>query len=285
MRGRLGSRPLRLLALWCGAGAGALVALLTHAVAVTPAAAQAAPLRISMFGDSVMLGARDQLLARFPDASVTVDAVENRSLLGAVSVLQAAQPLGDVVVLDLGYNDTDDPAVFRQRIDGAMAVLSAVPKVIWINQREFAAGRAAMNAELAAAATRYGNLDVVDWNAEVAAHPDDVYRDGIHLTPAGQDAMASLVRGRFDAYVASLTPATTTPTTSTPTTRAPASIVASGRAQIGDTSPIPERSGLEALGLGGALVVAGALLLFVRHWFRPRVSAKPFGESWGKMGG
>jgi lysophospholipase L1-like esterase len=219
---------------------------------------------MSMFGDSVMLGARDQLLGRFPDASVTVDAVENRSLLGAVSVLQAAQPLGDVVVLDLGYNDADDPAGFRQRIDNAMAVLSAVPKVIWLNQREFKAGRAGMNAELVAATARYGNLDVVDWNAEVTAHPEDVYGDGIHLTPAGQNAMAGLVRQRFDAYTAARTPTTTTTTTPP---RASVPIETSGRTALAGAGSPTDESGLAAFGLGGVLVVTGALLLFARRWF------------------
>jgi lysophospholipase L1-like esterase len=270
MRGPLGSQPFRVLARGRVAPARAIVALLMLALPMTRAAAQTAPLRLSMFGDSVMLGARDQLLGRFPDASVTVDAVENRSLLGAVSVLQAAQPLGDVVVLDLGYNDADDPAGFRQRIDAAMAVLSAVPKVIWLNQREFKAGRAGMNAELAAATARYGNLDVVDWNAEVTAHPEDVYGDGIHLTPAGQSAMAGLVRQRFDAYAAARTPATTATTTTTaPTTapRASAPIEASGRTALAGAGSTTDESGLAAFGLGGVLVVTGGVLLFARRWF------------------
>jgi lysophospholipase L1-like esterase len=268
MRGPLGSQRGRVFARGRAAPARAIVALVMLALPMTRAAAQTAPLRLSMFGDSVMLGARDQLLGRFPDASVTVDAVENRSLLGAVSVLQAAAPLGDVVVLDLGYNDADDPAGFRQRIDAAMAVLSAVPKVIWLNQREFKAGRAGMNAELAAATARYGNLDVVDWNAEVTAHPEDVYGDGIHLTPAGQSAMAGLVRQRFDAYAAARTPATTATTTAPNTSpRASVPIEASGRTALAGAGSTTDESGLAAFGLGGVLVVTGAVLLFARRWF------------------
>ena len=38
----------------------------------------------------------------------------------------------------------------------------------------------------AAAAARYPNLDVADWNAAVGTNPAFVYSDGIHLTPAGQ---------------------------------------------------------------------------------------------------
>jgi hypothetical protein len=188
----------------------------------TSTGAQVPPLRVSMVGDSVMLGARDQLLAQFAGIPVTVDASEDRSLLGAIGLFQSAgAALGDVVVLDLGYNDSDDPAVFRERIDGAMAALAGVKRVIWLNQHEFRPGRAMMNAELSAAASRYPNLEVVDWNAEVAAHPEDVYGDAIHLTPAGQAAMASLVRQHFDRYVVSLLPTTTVTTTTTTTTSAP----------------------------------------------------------------
>ena len=87
---------------------------------------------------------------------MTVDAVENRSLLGAISLFQNAGPaLGDVVVLDLGYNDVADPAVFRSRIDGAMAALAGVKRVLWLNQHDWGPGRAGMNAELVAAAARY----------------------------------------------------------------------------------------------------------------------------------
>ena len=196
--------------------ATAVAALAANGVALV--GAQTPPLRVSMVGDSVMLGARDQLLAQFAGMPVTVDAIEDRSLLGAIGMFQSAGPaLGDVVVLDLGYNDTSDPTVFRERIDGAMAALVGVKHVIWLNQNEFRPDRAGMNAELNAAASRYANLEVVDWNAEVVAHPEDVYGDSIHLTPAGQAAMAALVRQHFDRFVASLAPTTTAaPATTTP---------------------------------------------------------------------
>ena len=73
-------------------------------------------LRVAVIGDSVLLGAKEELLAEFAGQQVTVDAVEDRSLLGAIGLFRSAGPaLGDVVVLDLGYNDSSDPAVFRGR--------------------------------------------------------------------------------------------------------------------------------------------------------------------------
>lgn len=220
-------------------------------------------MRVSMYGDSVLLGARDQLLARFADQQASVDAQEDRSLLGAVSIFRAAGPaLGDVVVLDFGYNDSSDPTVFRGRIDDAMGALAGVKHVIWLNQHDWG-GRAGMNAELAAAPTRYPNLEVVDWNAEVNAHPDYVYGDSIHLTTAGREAMAALVRSHFDAYVTSLTPTTTVPST----TAAPATTAVVRQPQpVRDATPTRAdsdgtRNLAEVLGVAALVLVLGTVAI------------------------
>jgi hypothetical protein len=236
---------------------GVLAALVvTLAMPTEGASADTPTLRITMYGDSVMLGARDALLAQFAGQQVSVDAVENRSLLGAISIFQSAGPaLGDVVVLDLGYNDSADPAVFRQRIDGAMGALAGVKHVIWLNQHDWGPGRADMNAELAAAATRYPNLEVADWNAEVAAHPEDVYADSIHLTPAGQAAMATMVRSHFDQYVASA------PVRHQQTTRA------EGSSSSGDDT----RDLAEVIGIAVFALAIGAAGIFgARRWSAQR---------------
>jgi hypothetical protein len=237
----------------------------TRPLSSTPPLSSTQPLsmRVSMFGDSVLLGAQEELLAQFTGHQATVDAAEDRSLLGAISTFQSAGPaLGDVVVLDLGYNDASDPAVFRTRIDGAMAALAGVREVIWLNQHDWGPGRAGMNAELAAAPARYSNLTVIDWNAEVAAHPDYVYADQIHLTPAGQNGMATVVRQQFDRWVESLTPTTTSSTTSTSTsttsTTRPSRTAASGEA----AAPVvaDDDSGVDGTVL---LLAAGVLVVVV----------------------
>jgi hypothetical protein len=250
-----------------GFAAAVLGALAVSVFAAPAASAQTPPMRISMYGDSVLLGARDQLLAKFADQQASVDALEDRSLLGAVSIFRAAGPaLGDVVVLDFGYNDSPDPAVFRGRIDDAMSALAGVKHVIWLNQHDFG-GRAGMNAELAAAVARYPNLDVVDWNAEVNAHPEYVYGDSIHLTPAGQVAMATVVREHFDGYVTSLTPTTTAapattaaaPTTAVAVRPQPAHHASPAADSSGDTRHLAEVVGVAALVLLlGAVAVVGS---------------------------
>jgi hypothetical protein len=249
-----------------GIVAALLGALTISAFAVPGASAQTPARRVSMYGDSVLLGARDQLLAHFADQQATVDAEEDRSLLGAVSIFRAAGPaLGDVVVLDFGYNDSPDPTVFRSRIDDAMGALAGVKHVIWLNQHDWG-GRAGMNAELAAAASRYPNLDVVDWNTEVNAHPEYVYGDSIHLTPAGQVAMATLVRDRFDHYVSSLTPASTA---APATTLAPATTAlvarphAASHASAATADPSDTRRVAEVLGVAALVIALGAVAVLL----------------------
>jgi hypothetical protein len=250
----------RVLAL-VGLVVGLLAAAAFHAA--PGAHAQTPPLRVSMYGDSVMLGARDQLLSQFAGQQVTVDAMEDRSLLGAIGMFQAAGPaLGDVVVLDLGYNDSDDPATFRGRIDGAMAALSGVRRVFWANQHEWAPGRAGMNAELTAAAARYPTLEVIDWNAEVVAHPDYVYADGIHLTPSGQPAFAALVKQHVDHWVDSLSP-TTTSTTAASTTSTLAPAGASGAARTAAASADSGDDGVGTVAVVAGVVVVVAVVLAV----------------------
>jgi hypothetical protein len=233
------------------------VGLLAVLAPAPSAPAQSQPLRVSMFGDSVMLGAKDALLAQFAGQPVSVDAVEDRSLLGAVSLLRAAGPaLGDVVVLDLGYNDSSDSAVFRGRIDDAMAALAGVRRVLWLNQHDWGPGRAGMNAELAAAQSRYPNLEVIDWNAEVAAHPGEVYADSIHLTPSGQIAMAALVRQHYDAYVQSLRPTTTVPSTTTTTSP-------TRRSRSGEAASATGADDASSSGFGGRSPLIGAGVVVV----------------------
>ena len=199
--------------------------------------ARADSVRVSVFGDSVLLGAANAIVGALPGDDVSVDARENLSLLGALGTLEAARPtVGDVVVLDLGYNDGTDLGAWRDRVDRAMAILADVPRVIWLTQSDFAPGRAEMNAELLAAASRYPNLAVADWSALVTAHPDFAYGDRVHLTPAGQDAMADLVRRHVDAFVAARIAATSTtlpPTTTSTTTTAPTTLPASAPGRDG----------------------------------------------------
>ena len=201
------------------AGASALgAATASGATVFRGVSAQPVPPPVYVIGDSVMLGAEGAVVAALAPTPVTVDAQESRSLLGSISLLQQHRSeMGDVVVVALGTNDGTDPVEFTRRIDLVMGVLQGVPHVLWIDQREFAPGRAGLNAQLVAAASRYPNLKVLDWNALVVANPFAVGPDGIHLTEPGKSAMAGLVASGV--REATTPPPTTAPP---PVTAAPA---------------------------------------------------------------
>ena len=249
-------------------------AFLASAMAAVPPA-RADGLRISAFGDSVMLGASNAIVSSLAGNDVTVDAHEDVSLLGSLGTLQAARPtIGDVVVLDLGYNDGSDLTAWRDRIDQAMTILQGVPKVIWLDQHDWQAGRAEMNDELVAAMQRYPNLEVVDWNAVVVSHPEYVYGDGVHLTPPGQVAMGDLVRDRVAAFIEARIAATTT--TEPPTTTAKPAAAAAGapaKSQLrtggsGSSAGGDDNGWIPVVIAGGALALVLALVLR-RQWSRP----------------
>jgi hypothetical protein len=73
-----------------------------------------------------------------------------------------------------------------------MAVLAAVPRVVWVTCAEWSPGQPEANRVIVAAAGRYANVAVADW-ALVAGTPGYTWSDGIHLRPEGQRAVARIV--------------------------------------------------------------------------------------------
>jgi uncharacterized protein YceK len=149
----------------------------------------------SAIGDSAMLGAVDAL-QKVPDL-VLVDAQGSRQAPEAIDLLQqyrAASHLGDVVVVHLGNNGPFTAEGF----DELMGVLKDVRKVLVVNLTippdvEEDPVIVPNNAMLAEGVQRYLNKAVlVDWYSAGAGHPEYVW-DGIHLTPEGAEAYASLI--------------------------------------------------------------------------------------------
>ena len=164
--------------------------------------------RILVVGDSVLLGARDDITARLAGWDVLIDAEVARSTPGGLEVIRRERArVGDFVVVHLGHNDGAAREMFRRRIDDVMSELAGVERVVWLNLAEFDDWVAGANEELVAAASRWPNLEIADWRSVAGSDPSFLYSDGIHLPPPGRHAMASLVGERVDAWVASRGPA------------------------------------------------------------------------------
>jgi hypothetical protein len=186
------------------------------AVGVAPPAADAAPgPGVYLLGDSVTAGAepalQQTLLPSYP--GTVIDAAVCRGLVtscpyngttpttGMAEIAAHAGQLGDVVVVELGYNDKPSAAT----IDAALKALTAqdVPLVLWVslstlNRPDFAS----MNDRLQAATARWPTMRVLDWDGFSTAHdswfvPDDGV--GVHLTKDGASAYAGWLKGQLDA--------------------------------------------------------------------------------------
>jgi hypothetical protein len=117
-----------------------------------------------------------------------IDAPE--SALAAVQRLGAE--LGQIVVVNVGYNEAAEG--YAGRLDQVMAALVAagVQHVIWVTLSERQDAWAEINDQIRAAPARWPQLVVADW-ARVKSH-DDWFVDEAHFTYLGAGAYASFLR-------------------------------------------------------------------------------------------
>jgi len=194
------------------AAARVLVALLGTSVAASvvssggfprrAAAAIPAPERRAWVqGDSVMLGAADDVKADLAGQwDVTVGAFSGLQLLAALDVFrQHVAELGSVVVVELGNNLANSTEEFGHEMDQAMAIFGG-RHVIWLTTALFAPRQQAVNAQIWAAAGRWSGMEVIDWAAEARDHPDATAGDGLHLSGSGRALMAALIRDRVNGW-------------------------------------------------------------------------------------
>ena len=159
----------------------------TTAPAVPPLVAG----RVTMIGDSVMLGASSALHTALGDR-LYFDALESRQfseLVPTVRDLRAKGLLGQEVVIQLGTNGTIDPG----DLDAAMGMMSDARRVVLVNAKVPRGWEAQVNDVLADGARRYRNVVLLDWHTLAGARPDVFWDDGIHLQPAGAQYYTQLV--------------------------------------------------------------------------------------------
>jgi len=140
-------------------------------------------------------------------ASQIIDVVDGRCTTktacpGATGVAVAnSLPAGlDLVVVELGYNDT--VSNFANDIDAMMTALQSrdVQQVLWVNMADIRTSRGnsvygPANDALRAAQGRWPNLQVLDWD-RVSDTSERVrwFSDGVHLTATGQAEFALWLR-------------------------------------------------------------------------------------------
>jgi hypothetical protein len=165
----------------------ALLGALTLAPS-SPAAA-AIPSGRNAIGDSVMLGAREELSAR----GIRVNAVVSRQFRDAVPLveqLKAAGRLRRKVIIHLGNNGI---LIDAADCDHISEVAGPNRTVYLVNLKIPRSYRRTQNERLAACAQRRANTLLIDWFGYSHDHPPWFAADGYHLTATGQAKYAAFV--------------------------------------------------------------------------------------------
>jgi hypothetical protein len=171
----------------------AIVALLASAALTPPSAFGSIRAGRLGIGDSVMLGAKEELHAR---GFGIVDAVVSRQFYDAPARVLYWKRRGRLpknVVIHLGNNG------IVQLSDCSHAVQAAGSHrhVFLVTLKVPRSWRQLDNHRLRICARRYANAYLIDWYGESHDHPVWFARDGYHLTASGQRAYALLVARRI----------------------------------------------------------------------------------------
>ena len=140
-------------------------------------------------GDSVMLGAAEELQAR----GFQVDAQQSRQMntyLPSLQTLKDNGTFGSVVVVHLGTNGS-----FSQTtLDSMLSTLVDVPVVLLLTGKADRGWIADNNEKLRAVPATHPNVTVVDWEVlSAGCEGRCFYDDGIHLTQTGQNFYADVI--------------------------------------------------------------------------------------------
>jgi peptidoglycan/LPS O-acetylase OafA/YrhL len=141
-------------------------------------------------GDSVMRGAAPALEARF-GPRLAIEAAVGFQMVDApelVRRLAGEGRLGDVVILHLGANGPFPDST----VDDIVGSVGRRP-VLLVTVKVPRRWEAEVNDRIAAAAERHPNLGVVDWRTVSESEEGLLWRDGLHLTPAGAERYADLL--------------------------------------------------------------------------------------------
>jgi hypothetical protein len=140
-------------------------------------------------GDSVMLGAAEELQAR----GFQVDALQSRQMKAFVPTMQTLKDngtFGSVVVVHLGTNG----GFSQETLDSMLATLADVPVVLLLTGKADRGWIADNNAKLRAVPAAHPNVTVVDWEVlSAGCEGRCFYDDGIHLTQSGQNFYADVI--------------------------------------------------------------------------------------------
>jgi hypothetical protein len=146
-----------------------------------------------LIGDSILYGGREIVSGALADWSLTIDAEVGRpSSVGVPLATEAAEQEADVVVVELGTNDSA-AGEFRDHLVETLDLLRHVPLVLWQTARgpDDHPTIGAVNEAIRQAVPRYPNAAIADWEAFVPV--DQLMADGIHPAEGSEGLESQLL--------------------------------------------------------------------------------------------
>ena len=161
-------------------------------VSAGAAAPTAAPTRsVALYGDSLTVMAWDHYLWITANDVVTDGHRYNGTQLRDWRDSILANP-NDRLVLALGTNDAigDGAAPWADLFNK----LPASKCIVWPKPYEGGSKVKLFNTQMAAIVAAHPNVHMIDWNAQVQAHPEWVQYDHTHYLPDGSNQYAEMLR-------------------------------------------------------------------------------------------
>lgn len=151
-------------------------------------------LNVVGIGDSVMLGAVDNLYGMFPngyfDAKISRTAWEVSGILGD---LVSKNMVNGPIIINLGSNGDCSKACKDNIVK-----MSGDKDIFWINTTNLPT----VNDSLLLLSKEYSNVHLIDWYTLSRGHEEYFYSDGIHLTGVGRRVYTKVIYDSiYDVYL------------------------------------------------------------------------------------
>jgi len=152
--------------------------------------AEGKPPRIVAFGDSVMIGAKDKLAARF-GSRFSMSAKVGRQASEFVKLARRLKRHGgqvDALIIQMGNNGP----LYSDEMEDLRKATSEVGELFLITDHAPVSWQDESNHALEEADATWPHTTLIDWAPVAAAH-EDLLWDGIHLTPGGAGVYTRLI--------------------------------------------------------------------------------------------
>jgi len=144
-------------------------------------------------GDSVLLGTKDYLPTTLGGWDLRFDARISRAFPEGIELVRENRAnIGQAAIVVLGHNYWGGGKIYGY-LDQMMADLRAVQRVIFVTVAEWSPAQLEVNRAIRSLPKTYPNVVVADWAAVLAADPEFLSADQVHLTGAGNVALANLL--------------------------------------------------------------------------------------------